>query len=177
MATTYALSQQTHDGNVVLRLYNKQTRALVWTRTVKDTDRVSWSKDYHALALAVFVNNGPVSILFWREGQVAPMYCRQAKHWGNYEDDGVINFAWSPDNQRLLFRTWGSGGLDMNVGSLWCLNISTGYLQTISPSVRQMEWVGKRSFRYWTIHPVKDSGGLNTISFAVSVQAKYRTCP
>jgi len=151
----YSLSQhQVREGRVILRLINERTGELVWKRTVVEVNRVGWAQDRKALGLAIFAPGSNVNfqLLIWRENKPVRLIAGGLRHhgWGfeGYENDGVLDFAWSPDDRRVLFRPWGSGGKDLNVGSLYCLDVNNWRLSWLPKGVRRMQWQGNRRVKY-----------------------------
>ena len=177
---SYTLSQRhTRSDKVILRLINRHTGRRVWQRTVLYADHVGWARDRKALALAVFVVGSNVNfrLLVWQEGKPARLLAGPGRHggWGagGYENDGVIDSAWSPDDRRVLFRPWGSGGKDMNVGTLLCLDADRWRLNTVNDSVMRAQWLGPHRIRYQPMEVIKHG---STFSYRTAHRWRYWSC-
>ena len=131
-----------------LRLINRAAGRTVWTKHVGDLDCLAWSADGRALALSVYTaGKTPFHLLVWQEGRPARLV-NISPALGGGSIDGVLDIQWSPDKRRLLFRGWQSGGKDLNVGQLGCLDRKTGRISFVPAGVRQMQWVGPARARY-----------------------------
>lgn len=150
----YTLSQShVKRDYVILRLIDRHTERQAWKRIVAGVSCLGWARDRKALALAVWVvNDHYFQILVWRGGKPVRLIAGRGHRggWGagGYENDGVLDFAWSPDDSRVLFRAWGSGGKDLNDGTLYCLDTKGWRLSCVTEGVRQMQWLGTRRVRY-----------------------------
>lgn len=145
----YDLKQQrVGDSQTVLRLINRATGKALWKKRVAGLDCLGWSSDHRALALSLCTNRKPpFRLLVWQEGKPVRQLDDSPVRSGGYID-GVIDFAWSPDDRRVLFRVYQSSGKIMNDGLLYCLDTKRWSLSSLPEGVTHMQWVGPRLVRY-----------------------------
>jgi dipeptidyl aminopeptidase/acylaminoacyl peptidase len=134
-----------------LKLYDRQVQRTVWTATVTDVYGFAWSPNHKAIAIALRRgttgrDSFRLCLLSWRTGYKPKL----AKLGWSDSADGVLDFAWSTDNRHVAFRSWASGDLSLNDGSLWCLDINKARISApYSGGVRKMKWVNRNRLRYW----------------------------
>ncbi len=159
----YALKRQRlGDSRIVLRLVNRATGQTIWKKQATDLDCVGWSSDHKALALSLFMGGKtPFRLLIWKAGRPARLFDDSPAPGGG-SIDGVIDFAWSPDDRRVLFRVWQSGGKMMNNGALFCLDTQAWRSSPVPGGVRRMRWLGPHRVRY-TIVTVKSQGSTDRL--------------
>ncbi len=144
-----SLDQQQVDrkGKALVRLRLIIGSRPIWSRTVDEVQRIGWSSNRNALVVAIHDSAWEgYRLLIWRAG-ASPKLVQYEPKYG--EDDGIIDFMWSPDTCHVLFRTYGSGGRDLNTGTLWCLSVRDLKAKAGPRSVRRMTWIGERTIRYW----------------------------
>jgi probable HAF family extracellular repeat protein len=161
----------------VIRLYRVKSGKTVWTRIINRigfildpgehhsqqggtpaSSNFKWSRDGRALAFLEDLRgpshktHSPFRLYLWREGEAL----RWIERYEALDEDGFENVIWSPDAQRVLLRVWGSGGLDINSGSLWCYHVGTGRLHLVKGGVRRAQWIGPKKVRYWKVVVIRD---------------------
>jgi hypothetical protein len=121
---------------------------ILWQHTVREVECLAWSKDHRALAMSLYDPAWGFRLFLWRAGEEARLVRYRTE---GRETDGILDLLWSGDRRHLLFRTWGSGGKDMNTSTLWCLDVKRGR-QTMGPwGVRRMQWLSNHRVRYWKL--------------------------
>jgi hypothetical protein len=141
-AHDYAYSVKQQDEDEVIRLYDRASEQTVWTEKVHDHSSLAWSPDQRGICIGVTTLSNSPSILVWREGSHEAVV--------GYDDDYMLRgIVWSPDCNRVLFRTGFSGDVDVNLGSLRCLNLQTLKISTKDKGVRKMIWTSPRHVLYF----------------------------
>jgi hypothetical protein len=168
----YALEQRHVNPNnpedIVVRVYNRQNGQTIWQKHFRALSRIAWSKDHTALALYLSRSNSEekwpsapkhiysntaspqgIELVIWQAGMTGLQVYRKwlyRPNWNAY--DGVLDMRWSPHNRRLAVRLWGSGGWDLNVGQVWCLEPRTGQLRYAANGIKEMWWHSDRRLAY-----------------------------
>lgn len=96
-------------------LWDSRKKRIVWKERLGsgshlEAGSVHWSKDKRALVIEDITR-----FMVWREGH--------RKKWYGSPDDYVMKFAWSPDNNRLLVMSDGSGAADIGCGGIYCFKL------------------------------------------------------
>ena len=72
--------------------------------------------------------------------------------------DALMDVAWSPDERRVLLRLApGFGHLDVDLGTLFGLDLATGQVRQLATSVRRARWTSGRSVHVWEVRDVRGS--------------------
>lgn len=166
---TYKLETQTVGSDqTILRFINRTTGRTLWKKSVKNVDCVGWSHDHQALALSVYVGGKtPFRLLLWQAGKPLRVIDDSAlPAVGEGFIDGVIDIVWSPDDRRVLYRVYQSGGKSLNNGRLYCLDTKSWRLALIPGNVRQMKWHKANEVWYRVVeyHAI-DAKGTEQASF------------
>lgn len=144
-------------GLARLQLREAPSGRVIWTRTVREVNRIGWSKDHRALAVSIgdrAFGREHYRFLLWRAGQPARLVRYRNEPYADY---GILCFAWSPDHRRLLYRQVNAGAYFERLGSLWCMDVSSLRQRSVTDeSVRSMHWVGRHRFAYQTVKGVWD---------------------
>ncbi len=107
----YLLTQHVLNGHTTLRLFNRANGRTVWRKQVAELDCIGWSPDHKALAVSArIVGKTPFRLLLWQEGRPLRLLDDSPLPEGGYID-GVIDFAWSPDDRRVTHCVYGSGNI------------------------------------------------------------------
>lgn len=152
-AQQYGLEKQKikppfHGLNV--RIFDKANGQTKWQGNT-DSNYFAWSKDKQAIAL-VEDESGKwkhpwyYRLTVWRSGQPAKTY----EYLPPLYAEGIEQLHWSPDDQRLLMLTDGSGGSsDTQDFDLWCLSLRSGKTQHYTNIAAEAQWLDKRHIK-WT---------------------------
>jgi hypothetical protein len=145
---------------LLLSLQGKRTGRVLWSRNVRGErsndfpNNARWATDGRAFGLEVPDGSSfQDALLFWRVGyRVWQWSLEDAAREHNVVFDGYMeDFVWSEDRKRVLFRTWASGGLDLNTGELWCADLEHRRLSFVADeAVRRMTWADDRTVLFWT---------------------------
>lgn len=137
---TYSIKKQ-GDGELI-HFYDHTAKRTVWTRKVHDHSFIGWAKDHQAILIGVTTLTFKPSILVWSHDRPPSIY--------DYGDDYMLSgIEWSADSKRVLFRTGFSGDVDVDLGSVRCLNLQTHRISSKSKGVREMAWADSRKVLYW----------------------------
>ena len=145
---SYALENRTlPGGGEVIRVYERDTLKTMWRRIFPNGfAKITWSQDNRALAFEM--RNAPdeysqlpyygFHIFVWRDNNGVRVFSKREFEQNDYVED----FYWSPDNQRLMFRTGNGGMADVDHGDLWCLDLETNKANFVSSNVAGPTWIG-----------------------------------
>lgn len=115
----------------------------------------TWSDDHRALAVeGNLVDGNRPCVLVWREGFRA----REFAVFGDYS----MGVLWSPDKRRLLVRYGISGDVDVDVGTLYCLELKPWprYRCYKLGVAHKLQWNDSRMVTYWDVEYRETSLGL-----------------
>lgn len=160
---TYTLSPvTTADEPITLRVYNRQTHKLIWTRKASaGIDCYAWSRDHRALAVSWGIRrkSGTRNLLrftLWQAGQKPRTFRDLPRPMGRYTPmsdlytESLVEMVWSPDKRHLLIRSAASLGTAGNgMGNLWCVDTQRFKADLlVAGGVGQAKWTSNHTVYY-----------------------------
>ena len=141
------------DGQIV-RLKNRKTGRVIWSRAVFDYRSSIWSPDGRAVIVSARSadDRSPI-LLVWRQGY-------RLRAFGFSYDYQMGEPCWSSDKRRILVRYGGSGNSFFDAGTLHCLKLGSGNfyrLDEVASRVRDMKWKSPKVVSYRTYNPENNS--------------------
>lgn len=131
------------------------SRQLLWSQSCGEPGcvQLEWCPDSsHLAALETPCHGEPRLTVYDPSG---------ARHYtGDWlSGEGELDMTFSPDFLHLLVRIPPVfGNYDVDVGNLWCLDLSTGRARCLDKRCRRAEWNDAESFSCWS---VTDSSGFD----------------
>ena len=136
-----------------LRVYHIRSKKTLWRGRMEYHQNPQWFSEGQVLILDV--SGGLLVCSLRRPGRIFHLHTP-------FNDDYIFGkHALSPDQKFLLFRGGSSGSADVDVGTLYCLDMTNGKIQKIAYDVARMRWIGSRRAHYWTAILVPDRNILS----------------
>jgi hypothetical protein len=145
-----------------VRVHRVKDGGVVWQRWSKDVQAIedfAWSEDGTWLSFVeMFLPKTEEDVYHWRlvlwnTRGAARVF--DSPEVSDCLSDCSKDLAFSSENTRLLFRSFLSGGLNSDSGTLWCFHVGDGHIHKIAGGVRRAEWIGPQQVHYWLLDPKK----------------------